>query len=134
MNGDRRMPVARGSFGESDPSLALIERFNAAFNQQDIEAVMALMTEDCIFDNTYPAPDGTRAVGQAAVRDAFVEFFNSSPNAWFETERTLVGAEHVVVHWCYRWRNADGDGHVRGIDVFTLRDDKIVEKLAYVKG
>ena len=128
------MPVARGPLGESDPSLALIERFNAAFNQQDIESVMALMTEDCVFENTFPAPDGTRSEGQAAVRAAFVEFFNSSPDARFETERTLVGAEHVVVHWCYRWRNADGVGHVRGIDVFTLRDGEIVEKLAYVKG
>jgi ketosteroid isomerase-like protein len=115
-------------------ALTLIERFNAAFNEQDIEAVMGLMTDDCVFENTYPPPDGARAVGQAAVRAAFVEFFNSSPGARFETERTLVGAEHVVVNWCYRWRNAAGDGHVRGVDVFTLRDGKIAEKLAYVKG
>jgi hypothetical protein len=26
------------------------------------------MTDDCVFENTYPATDGTRYQGQAAVR------------------------------------------------------------------
>ena len=49
-------------------TLETIDRFNEAFNRHDVDDVMALMTPDCIFENTYPSPDGTRYEGQAAVR------------------------------------------------------------------
>ncbi len=45
-------------------TIEVINRFNEAFNLHDVPAVMALMTEDCVFDNTYPAPDGERFEGQ----------------------------------------------------------------------
>ena len=38
-------------------TIDIIEKFNKAFNQHDVPAVMALMTDDCLFDNTYPAPE-----------------------------------------------------------------------------
>ncbi len=45
-------------------TIEVINQFNDAFNRHDVQAVMALMTEDCIFDNTYPPPDGERFEGQ----------------------------------------------------------------------
>ena len=36
----------------------------------------------------------------------------------------------MVQRWRYSW---DG-GHVRGVDLIKIRDGKITEKLAYVKG
>ena len=33
-----------------------------------------------------------------------------------------------------RWRYDYGDGHVRGVDLFTVRDGLVAEKLSYVKG
>jgi hypothetical protein len=33
-----------------------------------------------------------------------------------------------------RWRFDWGSGHVRGIDLFKVRDGKVAEKLSYVKG
>ncbi len=33
-----------------------------------------------------------------------------------------------------RWRYDYGDGHVRGVDLFTVRDGRVAEKLSYVKG
>ena len=33
--------------------------FNEAFNRHDVAGMMSLMSEDCIFENTSPAPDGT---------------------------------------------------------------------------
>jgi ketosteroid isomerase-like protein len=41
-------------------TLAAIERFNTAFNAHDVDGVMAAMTDDCLFENTGPAPDGER--------------------------------------------------------------------------
>jgi ketosteroid isomerase-like protein len=111
-------------------TLAVIDRFNAAFNQHDVDAVMALMTDDVVFENTSPAPDGTRYEGQADVRRFWEEFFQSSPTDAFTTEEVFAAGDRCTVRWVFRW----GDGHVRGVDVFRVRDGKVSEKLAYVKG
>lgn len=47
---------------------------------------MALMTEDCIFENTFPASDGSRHMGAPKVRAELEEFLNSSPNENFDEE------------------------------------------------
>jgi uncharacterized protein (TIGR03086 family) len=116
----------------SDPA-AVVERFNAAFNRHDVAAVMALMSDDCVFEGTVP-PDGRRYVGSAAVRSAWEELFASSPDAWFDTEETIAAGDRVVVRWRYRWGPGGSGGHVRGVDVFRIADGLVTEKLAYVKG
>jgi ketosteroid isomerase-like protein len=116
-------------------TLETINRFNAVFNLHDVDAIMALMTHDCVFENTYPPPDGVRFEGQAAVRGAWEDLFRSSPNANFETEELFVAGDRCTARWIYRWAAADGTpGHIRGVDVFRVRDGKVAEKLAYVKG
>jgi ketosteroid isomerase-like protein len=115
---------------QTDATLAVIERFNAAFNQHDVEAIMALMTDDCVFENTYPPPDGERFVGQAAVRACWEGLFSGSPAALFESEEVFAAGDRAVVRWSYSW----GGGHVRGVDVMRVRDGKVAEKLSYVKG
>jgi len=109
---------------------ATINAFNEAFGRHDVDAVMALMTDDCIFENTLPPPDGERHVGQAAVRKFWQEFFTGTPQAKFEAEEMVVAGDRATVLWRFDW----GDGHVRGIDLFKVRDGKVAEKLSYVKG
>ncbi len=116
-------------------TVATVERFNDAFNRHDVDAIMALMTDDCVFESTSPPPDGPRYVGQAAVRAVWESFFRSSPSAQFEAEEQFAAGDRCTVRWRYRWVDADGkEGHVRGVDVFRIRDGKVAEKLAYVKG
>ena len=116
-------------------TLATIQRFNEAFNRHDVDAVMAAMTDDCVFENTSPSPDGERYSGQAAVRAFWEQFFGSSPHAKFETEDIFAGGDRCVVRWLYRWVEQDGKpGYIRGVDVFRVRDGKVAEKVAYVKG
>jgi ketosteroid isomerase-like protein len=115
-------------------TLDVIDRFNEAFNKHDVDAVMALMTDDVIFDNTSPSPDGELYQGQAAVRAFWERFFASSPNARFEAEDIFAGGDRATVRWCYTWKTDSGEGHVRGADVFRVRDGKVAEKLSYVKG
>ena len=123
----------------SDPQTAatldVIERFNVAFNRHDVDAVMALMTDDCLFENTFPSPDGERYQGQAAVRAFWQQFFDGSSTALFEAEDIFAGGDRCAVRWIYRWA-PDGaqPGHVRGVDIFRVRDGKVAEKLSYVKG
>ena len=106
-----------------------VARFNKAFDAQDVDAIMAAMTPDCVFEDTSP-PDGTRHVGTDAVRSAWEALFSASPNGVFTGEEVIPAGDRVIVRWRYSW----GDGHVRGVDVFTVRDGLVAEKLAYVKG
>lgn len=109
---------------------ATVKAFNEAFGRHDVEGVMKLMTDDCVFENTLPPPDGERHVGQAEVRKFWQTFFDGTPQASFETEEMVVAGDRAVVRWRFDW----GGGHVRGIDLFKVRDGKVVEKLSYVKG
>lgn len=116
-------------------TLAAVERFNAAFARHDVAGVMAAMTDDCLFETTLPAPDGTRFVGQQAVRAYWTAFFAASPEATFEREELFATGDRCVVRWRYRWKGDGRDaGHVRGVDIFRVREGKIAEKLSYVKG
>ena len=115
-------------------TLATVERFNEAFNRHDVDAIMALMTDDCIFENTSPFPDGARYQGGATVRRFWQMFFQNSPTALFETEDVFAAGDRCVVLWVYRKTKDGKPWHLRGIDVFRVRDGKVSEKLSYVKG
>ena len=118
----------------SDATRTAVEGFNEAFNRHDVDAIMSWMTEDCVFENTRPAPDGTRIAGQTAVRAFWEEFFRRSPQARFETEELITAGDRCIVRWIYTWVRDGTPGRVRGVDVFRVRDGKIAEKLSYVKG
>ncbi len=107
----------------------VVEAFGSAWSDHDLDAALELVTEDCIFDATGPAPDGTRHVGRAAIELAWDAIF-SDRTSHFEPEETFAAHDRVVQLWRYSW---DG-GHVRGVDVFRVRDGRVAEKLSYVKG
>ena len=118
----------------TDSTLDTVNRFNEAFNRHDVDAIMALMTEDCVFDNTRPVPDGQRHVGQDAVRAYWVTFFERSPHARFDAEEVIGMGDRCVVTWVYHWIRNGEPGHVRGVDIFKVRDGRVAEKFSYVKG
>ncbi|HEX7118257.1 MAG TPA: nuclear transport factor 2 family protein [Longimicrobiales bacterium] len=118
----------------TEATIAAVDRFNEAFNAHDVDAIMEAMTEDCVFDNTRPPPDGERFEGQAAVRASWEAMFRRSPHARFETEEMFAAGDRRVVRWTYHWIRDGRPGHVRGVDIFRVRDGKVAEKLSYVKG
>lgn len=118
---------------ENNATIAAVDAFNTAFNAHDVDGVMAAMTNDCVFESTSP-PDGDRHEGAAAVRKVWEAFFAASPDANFDAEDVIVSGDRCVVCWRYTWTQ-DGEGkHIRGVDVLRVRDGKVAEKLAYVKG
>jgi ketosteroid isomerase-like protein len=120
---------------EAIATLAAATRFHDAVNRRDVEAVMAAMTADCVFESTYPPPDGPHVQGQAAVGSFFTQLFAASRQLRFETEEMFACGDRCVVRWRYQWIDLEGrPGHVRGVDVFRVRDGKVAEKLSYVKG
>lgn len=114
----------------SSATASTVRIFNDALNGHDIDAVMSLMTEDCIFENTFPAPDGTHHEGASSVRAELGKFLSGSPLAHFDEEELIACHDRCIVRWRYTW----GDGYVRGVDVMRVRDGKVSEKLSYVKG
>ena len=107
----------------------VVAAFGAAWAAHDLDATLALVTDDCVFDATGPAPDGSWHVGPEAIRKAWQPIFDDVSSR-FEVEETITAGDRVIERWRYSW---DG-GHVRGVDVFRVRDGKVAEKLSYVKG
>jgi len=113
---------------------AAIERFNDAFNRHDAGALAAAMTEDTVFENTSPAPDGQRIEGKTAVAEFWREWFARNGDARFDAEEIIVSGNRATVRWVYRKMRNGQPWHLRGVDVFTVREGKVAAKLAYVKG
>jgi ketosteroid isomerase-like protein len=107
----------------------VVEAFGRAWAAHDLDGSLALVTEDCVFDATGPAPDGIRHVGPDRIRKAWQGLFDDDAST-FEAEDTFAAGDRVVQLWRYSW---DG-GHVRGVDIFKVREGKVSEKLSYVKG
>jgi ketosteroid isomerase-like protein len=107
----------------------VVNAFGTAWGNHDLEGALALVTEDCVFDATGPAPDGSSFVGPDAIRTAWQVIFEDDSSR-FEPEETFAVGDRVVQRWRYSWAG----GHVRGVDVFKIRGDKVAEKLSYVKG
>jgi ketosteroid isomerase-like protein len=111
--------------------LDVVGRFEAALNAHDLDAAMNLVTDDVVFESTSPAPDGARYDGREALRRVLGDLMATTPTARFSTEEQFCDDnDRAVVRWRYDW----GEGHVRGVDILRIRDGKIAESLAYVKG
>ncbi len=120
------------SWGAND---ALLTRFADAFARGDVDTIMSLMTDDCVFESTSPAPDGARHEGAASVRAVWTDLFGATTDPSFETEEQAVLGDRGMLRWRFGWTEPDGaPGSVRGVDVLTFRDGKVSEKLSYVKG
>ncbi len=112
----------------------VVDRFNEAFNRHDADALAAWLTDDTVFEDTSPAPDGQRIEGKTAVVAFWRTSFARNADAVFEAEDVIVSGDRAVVRWVYRKLRNGQPWHLRGVDVFTVRDGKVAAKLAYVKG
>ena len=95
---------------------------------------MRASTDDTIFEDTSPAPDGRRLVGKAAVVNFWRAWSAQNADAHFDAEDLIVSGDQAVVPWAYRKQRNGQPWHLRGVDLFRVRDGNVAEKLAYVKG
>lgn len=108
----------------------VVARFNEAFNRQDIDAVMGMMTDDVVFENT----SGGRFEGQQSVRAVLVRAFELMHSGGFETEKTIELDDHAVVLWSYTFdKQKPQHGHIRGVDIFQIRGGRVAAKHSYIK-
>lgn len=117
---------------ESEATLALITRFVESVGRRDVDAIMADMTEDAVYENFGHDVDSGRHEGQAAARAAFEAVFAAYPDCHSDTDDIFAGGNRCCYCWTMRWTEADGsEGVSRGTDIFTVRDGKISYKKTY---
>jgi ketosteroid isomerase-like protein len=106
----------------------LIERYNDAWNRQDLEAIHALHHPEIVFDNHTA---GERAEGADAVRDHIGRIFENNPTMRFTTRSLSAGDDFAVCEWTL---NVEKDGKKlewEGVDVFPIKDGLIARKDVY---
>lgn len=116
-------------------TIEVLEAFADAWNRHDIDALMAFMAEDCVFEAS-AGPDifGTRYVGREAVRAGFAEVWVTFPDAHWSNARHFICGQRGVSEWTFTGTLADGTHvEVHGCDLFTFRDGKIALKNSYRK-
>ena len=112
-----------------------LDAFAEAFNRHDVPAILAAMTEDCVFEAS-AGPDvcGRRYQGQRDVGKAFAEVFETFPDARWRGARHVVAGDRGFSEWTFSGTRADGIRvEVTGCDLFAFRDGMIAVKNSYRK-
>jgi predicted SnoaL-like aldol condensation-catalyzing enzyme len=118
-----------------ESSMRVVLDFNEAFNHHDVAGMMQLTSDDCVFETTAPAPDGAKYTGKEAVTRFWHDFFHESPHAHIDIEEIFGLGMRCIMRWRYDWVDVAGkQGHVRGVDIFQVKNGCITEKFSYVKG
>jgi hypothetical protein len=110
----------------------VIRRFHEAFYRHDSEAMEDLVADDCVIENTNPAPNGARLVGKAVCLSNW-QGIASTTGSWFVREEVFVVGERGVIRWRYCWGEDDTQS-IRGLNLMRVRGGRIVEAMGYVKG
>jgi len=107
---------------------AFIDRYDQAWNDHDLDAIMSMHTEDMVFENH---TRGVRAQGEA-VRDLLESTFADQPDLRFLGRRRYVGEDFVVSEWTATASDAAGRAiEWDGVDLFPFRDGRIARKDVY---
>jgi len=109
--------------------LDLIERYNEAWNAQDVESISRAHHPDVVFENHTA---GDRVEGREAVAAHIAKIFANWPDLQFRGRRMYVGGDFVVSEWTASATHSDGRRlEWDGIDVFPFRDGLIARKDVY---
>lgn len=106
---------------------AVQQRYFAAWEARDPDAIAALHTEDTVFWSRL----GTEPVrGRAAVRQTFAELFERFPQLSFETNRLLFGPDFWVFDWVLRFvpKGAGDPVGFDAVDVVQLSPEGLVAR------
>ncbi len=102
----------------------LIQRYNDAWNAQDLDAVASMHHPDVVFHN-HTADE--RAEGADAVREHIGAIFRNNPDLAFTTRSLRCADDFAVCEWTARANGREWDG----VDVFPIEDGLIRRKDVY---
>ena len=107
----------------------LAARYGAAWAAHDLDAIMAMHTDDTVF---HLHGGGEPAVGLDATRAAFAAAASQWPDIRFEKSRVYIGDGHFVSEY---QMSATSDGKsitCDGVDVIAVTDGRIARKDTYL--
>ena len=97
----------------------LIDRYDAAWNAQDLDAIAAEHDEAMVFHNHTA---GERVAGAAAVRDHIARIFARWPTLRFSRRSLRCGADFAASEWTAHATHPDDGRRLEwdGVDVFAV--------------
>lgn len=116
--------------------LELLKAYTQAWNDHDLDAIMSMMTNDCVF---YAIAGnevaGTTHQGHEKVRVAFESAWKNFPDAaWLDGDFYMLDANHAVSTSRFKGTDLNGGKHeALMVDLFTFEGDKIAIKNAFRK-
>ena len=117
--------AARDSAAELE---RMIERYNDAWNAQDLDAILALHAPGMVFENHTA---GERAEGDG-VREHIATIFANWPDLSFAGRRLYARDGLVVSEWTATATAPDGRRLTwDGVDLFPCEDGRILRKDVY---
>ncbi len=115
-------------------STAFLDAFADAWNRHDVDAILAHMTDDCVFQpGVGPEIHGARFSGQAETRAGITKFLADYPDARWNGPKHFIAGDRGVTEWVFTATGPNGRIEAHGCDVFTFRDGKIAVKDSYRK-
>jgi len=113
----------------SEVARELIEAYNDAWNEQDLDRVCSFHDDSIVFANHTA---GEKAEGAEAVRAHIGGIFERWPSLRFRGRRLYVAEDFAVSEWTAVAKRPDGAMiEWDGVDVFPLRGGKILRKDVY---
>lgn len=104
---------------------AVVERYMAAYNDHDVEAMLELVDADV----QWLSIDGDRirveAEGAAALGEAMRGYFESMPSTRSEIETMMISGNRVSVREIARWRVGDEWREQAALSVYQIADGRI---------
>ena len=115
--------------------LDVLERMVAAFNRHDLDEIMSLFADECVFESPRGTdPWGTRFVGRAEVREGLAARFRGIPDVHYGDARHFVAGDRGASEWTLTGTTTEGEPiEVRGCDLWTFDGDRVSVKDSYWK-
>lgn len=123
-------PEAPGTSAERT-TRQVLDRYNEAFRAHDPALLTGLIADDCVIEDSGPAPDGVRREGGAACLARWSELA-SNPALRFTPEPAEIHGDLAVQPWLLQWGDGEQD-RVRGVNLLRIRAGRIAEARGYVK-
>jgi ketosteroid isomerase-like protein len=120
---------------EHDEALRMIRAITTAFDEHDLDGIMAHFADDAVFEAPRgPQPWGKRFVGRDEVRKAFAGRFSGIPDIRYKDDEHLVDGDRGASEWTLSGTATTGERiEVRGCDLWTFREGKVVKKDSFWK-
>ena len=115
--------------------ITVLKRFEVAGNRHDVEAMMSLLTDDCVFYSAFgPGARGTRYAGYNEVREGLQSFLDIAPDGRWTNAQHFVAGDRGFSEWVYTGTAPDGLRiEVAGCDLINFRGNKIAVKDSFRK-